>query len=154
MPRVNLTSGQDDLGVGVGFDQFFGKGTGRPVADSLAITEKLIPFLASKLPHAVVFGEEGIVPHQTIGRVLNTGGHHMVAFQVSESLESLAEGYFRSVSPIASTVIVSRDIQAVPVRPTPRARTFIGTLRWHFRLSMQVSPVKTSVHGWGARLSE
>lgn len=29
----------------------------------------------------------------------------------------------------------------------------MGTLREHFRLSMQVSSVKTSVHGWGARLS-
>lgn len=45
-------------------------------------------------------------------------------------------------------------VQAVPVLPTPRASTFMGTVRWHLRRSMQVSSVKTSVHGFGARASD
>lgn len=45
------------------------------------------------------------------------------------------------------------SLQAVPVLPTPSASTFMGTVRVHFRLSMHVSSVKTSVHGWDGRLS-
>lgn len=35
MPRVDIPSRKDDLGIGVGLNQLFGKGASRPVADSL-----------------------------------------------------------------------------------------------------------------------
>jgi hypothetical protein len=31
------------------------------------------------------------VPHQAVGRVLNTGTHHVVALSVAHALEGLAE---------------------------------------------------------------
>lgn len=41
------------------------------------------------------------------------------------------------------------DSQAVPVLPSPRIRTFMGTVRLHVRRSMSVSAVKMSVDGLG-----
>ena len=32
------------------------------------------------------------MPHQAVGRVLNTSGHHVVAFDVAQSLQGLSEG--------------------------------------------------------------
>lgn len=45
------------------------------------------------------------------------------------------------------------DAQAVPVRPSPRIRTFMGTFRLHCRRSISVSLVNTSVTGLGVYLS-
>lgn len=49
----------------------------------LAIPKQLIPFLPSEFSNSVVFGGEGIVPHQAIGGVLDTGGHHVVGLDIS-----------------------------------------------------------------------
>ena len=46
------------------------------------------------------------------------------------------------------------DLQAVPVRPRPRMRTFMGTVRRHSRRLMSVSLVKMSVMGRGVYLAE
>jgi hypothetical protein len=53
----------------------------------------LVPFLAAELALALVLGVQGIVPHQTVRWVLNTGAHHMVALAVSQTFKSLAEGW-------------------------------------------------------------
>lgn len=79
----------------------------------------------------------------------------MVAFAVAEAFEGFAEGLidvsFLSlldcIDPIVVVDLYAGYSQAVPVRPTPRASTFIGTVRWHFRRSMFVSSVKISVIG-------
>jgi hypothetical protein len=110
MPRVNITGSQNDLGVRVGFDQFFGEGAGGPVANSLnnqsslvnhvdrystylAVSQKLIPLLSSEFSHTVIFGGESIVPHQAVRGVLDTRSHHMVALNIPQPIKSLAEGY-------------------------------------------------------------
>ena len=46
------------------------------------------------------------------------------------------------------------DEQAVPVRPRPRMRTFMGTLRVQLRRLMSVSVVKMSVIGRGEYFAE
>lgn len=46
------------------------------------------------------------------------------------------------------------DIQAVPVRPRPRMRTFMGTTRPSLRRLMSVSLVKMSVRGREVYLEE
>lgn len=92
MPRINITGSQNDLGIGIGLDELFGKGTGRPITNSLAVTQQLIPFFPPKLSNAVVLGEEGVMPHQTIRGVLNRRGHHVVGLDIAQSLEGLAEG--------------------------------------------------------------
>lgn len=46
------------------------------------------------------------------------------------------------------------DIQAVPVRPKPRMRTFMGTTRPSLRRLISVSLVKMSVRGRGVYLEE
>lgn len=91
MPRVDITGGQDDLGIGVGFDQFLCKGASRPVTDGLAVTQKLIPFLASEFADAVVLCVQGIVPHETVRRVLNTCAHHVVTLAISKTFKGLAQ---------------------------------------------------------------
>lgn len=83
VPGIHVAGGQDDLGVRVGFDKLFGKGASGPVADGLTVTQELIPFLAAKLANALVFSIEGVVPHQTVGWILDTGAHHVVALDVS-----------------------------------------------------------------------
>lgn len=116
MPRFNITGGQNDLGVGVGFDQLLSKGTGRPVTDGLleelacefvasdliatylAVSQKLIPLLSTELADTVVLGSESIVPHQAVGRVLHTGGHHVVGLDVAQTFEGNAEGYSQNQS--------------------------------------------------------
>lgn len=112
VPRVDITGGQDDFGVGIGFDEFFGESAGGPVANSLnsqlrlnrqcrsthlAISQKLVPLLASKLPNTVILGGQSIVPHQAVGRVLHAGGHHVVGLDIAQSLQGLAEGCIQSV---------------------------------------------------------
>lgn len=87
MPRVHITGRQDDLRVGIGLDELLSEGTSRPVTDSLAVAQQLIPLLATKLAHALVLGQQGIVPHQTVWGVLNTRAHHVVALQVAQSLQ-------------------------------------------------------------------
>lgn len=93
MPRVDISGGQDDLGVGVGFDQLLCEGAGGPVTDGLAVAQQLVPFLAAEFTDAVVFGVQGIVPHEAVGWVLNTGAHHVVTLGVSKALQGLAESY-------------------------------------------------------------
>lgn len=97
VPRVDVAGGQDDLGVGIGLNQLLGESTGGPVAHGLAVTQKLVPFLAAELADTVVLGVEGVVPHQAVGRVLNTGTHHVVALGVAETLQGLAEGWKESI---------------------------------------------------------
>jgi len=92
VPGVDVAGGQDDLGVRVGLDQLLGESTGGPVAHGLAVSQKLVPFLAAELTLALVLGVQGIVPHQAVGWVLNTGTHHVVALGVAHTLESLAKG--------------------------------------------------------------
>lgn len=46
------------------------------------------------------------------------------------------------------------DLHAVPVRPRPRIKTFMGTVRVHFLRSMSVSFVKISVMGLDLYLQE
>lgn len=120
----------------------------------LAVTKQLVPFLSAKLAHSIVLGGQSIMPHQAVRRVLNTGAHHVVGVDISEPLQRLTQRWFFE-SVYGSTCLPRRSkyIQAVPVRPTPRPRTFMGTVRWHLRRSIQVSSVKMSVHGWGERLS-
>lgn len=86
VPWVDVAGGQDDFGVGVGFDQLFGKRAGGPVAHGLAVAQQLVPFLAAEFANAVVLGVQGIVPHEAVGWVLNTGAHHVVALGVSKAL--------------------------------------------------------------------
>lgn len=45
-------------------------------------------------------------------------------------------------------------LQAVPVRPRPKMRTFMGTVRRHSRLLISVSAVKISVMGFGMYFAE
>lgn len=105
MPRVHITGGQDNLGIGVRLDKLLSKGTSRPVTDSLVqlaqdqpfskifniayltVTQKLVPFLATKFANAVVLGKKSIVPHQAVRRVLHTRRHHVVALEVSQALK-------------------------------------------------------------------
>lgn len=111
MPRVHVPRGQNDFSIGVGFNEFFGKCTSGPVTHSLpgpplvirhgtqptesylAVTKELIPFFPTKFSHAIVFGRERVAPHEAVGRVLNTGTHHMIRVDISESLQGLAESY-------------------------------------------------------------
>ena len=60
----------------------------------LAITQKLVPFLASKLANTFILGDKSIVPHQAVGGVLNTGSHHVIALDIAQSLQGLAEGCY------------------------------------------------------------
>lgn len=91
VPWVDITGGQNDFSVGVGFDQFLCKGTGRPVTDGLAVTQKLVPFLAAELADPVVLCVQGIVPHEAVRRVLNTCAHHVVALAIAKTFKGLAE---------------------------------------------------------------
>lgn len=118
MPRVNVTGGQDDLGVGIGFDEFFGESAGGPVANSLtvqvrccfstdpsssthlAISQKLIPLLTAELANTIILRGKSIVPHQAVRRVLNASSHHVVGLDIAQSLEGLTEGCHSSQSPI------------------------------------------------------
>lgn len=105
MPRVHITGSQDNLGVGVRLDKLLSKGTSRPVTDSLvqlaqdqsfpkisnitylAVTQKLIPFLATKFANTIVLGKKSIVPHQAVRRVLHARRHHVVTLEVSQALK-------------------------------------------------------------------
>lgn len=91
MPRVDVTSSHDDLGLWVCLNKLLGERNGGPVADSLAVTEKLVPLLASESANTVVLGSKGILPHEAVWRVLNRGGHHVVAVVETKLLESSAE---------------------------------------------------------------
>lgn len=93
VPRVDITGGQDNLGVRVGFDQLLCERAGGPVTHGLAVAQQLVPFLAAEFANAVVFSVQGIVPHQAVGRVLNTGTHHVVTLAVSKALQGLTESY-------------------------------------------------------------
>ncbi len=84
VPGVNVSCGDDNLGLGVGLDQFFGKRDGGPIADSLAVAEKSIPLLTAELAFAFELGRKGVHPAETIRRVLNTGGHHVVRVGVTQ----------------------------------------------------------------------
>lgn len=105
MPRVHITGSQDDLGVGVRLNEFLSKGTSRPVTDSLvqlaqvrcqnfqcesylAVTQKLVPFLAAEFTNTIILSEKSIVPHQAVRRVLHARRHHVVTLEVSQALKS------------------------------------------------------------------
>lgn len=49
---------------------------------------------------------------------------------------------------------VGGDLHAVPVRPSPKMRTFIGTVRTHFVRLMSLSCVKMSVKGFDLYFKE
>jgi hypothetical protein len=57
----------------------------------LAVTQQLIPLFPTEFAHAIVLGSERIVPHEAVGRVLNTGTHHMICVDIAESLQGLTE---------------------------------------------------------------
>ena len=58
----------------------------------LTVSQKLVPLLSTELPHTVVLGSQGIVPHQAVGWVLHTGGHHVVGLHVTQAFQGNAEG--------------------------------------------------------------
>lgn len=84
---------EDHLGFRICLDEFLGKGNTGPVANSLAVTEELIPFGASKLGAlAVVLGGQGIHPHEGIGGVLDGAVHHMIGVKIAEAFHGSTHG--------------------------------------------------------------
>lgn len=53
----------------------------------LAVAEQLIPFFTAEFAYAVILGGEGVLPHETVGRVFDAGGHHVVAVLEAELLQ-------------------------------------------------------------------
>lgn len=92
VPAVDVSGGDEHLGVGVCLNQLFREGHGGPIAHGLAVAQQLVPLLAAEGALAVVLGREGIGPHQAVGRVLDGGGHHVVAVVEAEFCESATEG--------------------------------------------------------------
>lgn len=102
VPAVNVSGSDKDLGIGVCFDQLFRKCNCRPIAYGLAVSEELVPLLATESSLAVVFGSQCVGPHQAVGRILDGCRHHVVAVVEAEFLKSGAEGCVEFVSsPIA-----------------------------------------------------
>jgi hypothetical protein len=92
VPAIDVACGEDDFGVRVGLDEFFGKCHGGPVTHGLAMSEQLVPLFAAKGSLAVILGRQGIGPHQAVGRVLHRRRHHVVTVVEAELLEGGAEG--------------------------------------------------------------
>jgi hypothetical protein len=92
VPAVDVSGCDEHLGVGVCLNQLFCKRDRGPVAHGLAVAEKLVPLLAAKGSLSVVFGGQCIGPHEAVGRVLNRGGHHVVAVIEAKFLKGGAEG--------------------------------------------------------------
>lgn len=95
VPAVDLTSGQDNLGLGVDLDKLLGESTSGPVAYGLAIAEQLVPELAGADgvwwqggALGEVLGNEGIVPQKSVGGVFNGSTHHVVCLDVAQVLHS------------------------------------------------------------------
>lgn len=100
VPRVDIATGEDDLGFGVHLHEFLGKGTGGPVAHGLAVTEDLVPEFAGADrvgwqggALGEVLGDEGVVPEEGVGRVLDRGAHHVVGLDVAKVLHGSAHGW-------------------------------------------------------------
>lgn len=108
MPRVNVPCRQNDLGLWVSVDQFFGKGHSGPVANCLAVTQELVPLLTAKFTLVVVFGGEGILPHEAIWRVFNTGRHHVVRVCEAQLLERCAKCCKQLVRAIVNSAAAER----------------------------------------------
>lgn len=95
VPAVDLTSGQDNLGLGVDLDKLLGESTSGPVAYGLAVAEQLVPELAGADgvwwqggALGEVLGNEGIVPQKSVGGVFNGSTHHVVCLDVAQVLHS------------------------------------------------------------------
>lgn len=93
VPAVDLAAGQDHLGFRVHLNQLLGEGAGRPVAHSLAVAKQLVPELAGsdgvgRQGRALgeVLGDEGVVPQQSVWRVLDRSAHHVICLNVAEVL--------------------------------------------------------------------
>jgi hypothetical protein len=100
---MNVARCQENLGLRIRLDELFGERNGWPVTYSLskvqqlslasparsvylAMPEQLIPLFSSELSLTVKFRGKSILPHQAIGRVLDTGGHHVVRVTISQLL--------------------------------------------------------------------
>lgn len=73
VPGIDIAVCEDDFGFGVCCNEFGGESNGGPIADGLAVPEKLVPVCAGKGGAVVVFGVEGVAPEETVGRILDTG---------------------------------------------------------------------------------
>lgn len=153
VPGVDVAGGQDDLGLGVRGDEVGGKGGGGPAAHGLAVAEEAVPVAAGEGParRAVVLGAEGVCPEQRVGGVLEAA-RHVVCVEVAEALHGGAESCLLLVSEGARGSVSC--LHAVPVRSSPRMRTFMGTVRTHLLRLMSVSGVKMSVKGLGLYFEE
>ena len=92
VPAVDIAGGENDFGVRVSLDEFFGEGDGGPIAEGLAMAGELVPLFAAEGAFAVVLSGQGIGPHEAVRRVLDRGGHHVIAVIEANFLESGAQG--------------------------------------------------------------
>lgn len=63
MPGINISCGDQNLRLGIRFDELFSKCNGRPVAYSLAMAKQLVPLLTAEFALPVKLGSECILPH-------------------------------------------------------------------------------------------
>lgn len=147
VPAVDVARGEEHLRVRVRGDELLREGGGRPVADGLAVSEERVPLVLAEGADAVELGGEGLAPEETVGRVFGAGVEHVVGVDVAQLFEGCAEGWVWGSGRVVGGLEGAGCVHAVPVRPRPRQRTFMGTTRVSLRRSMSVSFVKTSVIG-------
>lgn len=94
VPGVDVAVGEDDFRLGVGLDELPGESDAGPVAHGLGVAEELVPVGAGKgLALLVIFGGEGVHPHESVGGVLDGAVHHVVGVDVAELLHGSSHGW-------------------------------------------------------------
>lgn len=84
VPRIRISVGQDDFGVGVGCYQLGRKGSGWQVADRLAVTKQLVPLLLAKFSFTVPLRANGTQPHLAVAWGLGAGCSHVICLEVAQ----------------------------------------------------------------------
>lgn len=91
MPRIEIPGCENYFSIRICIDELLCKSACWPVANSLTVAQQLVPLRTTeRCPSAVVFGCQCMHPHQTVWRILDAGGHHVVCFNISPFIPKTA----------------------------------------------------------------
>lgn len=108
----------------------------------LTMSQQLVKLVASKWgPNAIIFSSESLEPHFTVLWILKGCSISVIYVVISKDLQGFSHRFEKSIN----IDIQGRHecLQSVPVRLSPRTRTFIGTTRRHLCRSICVASSMT-----------